>query len=90
MADAHGDLVTYSTKMDLILEQLASINARLDSHDTRLAKLEQAWVGPSASTMGGLGVGNLGVNEGGLVAGLGSRIEDDGIDGFISRHPRRR
>jgi hypothetical protein len=90
MADAHGDLVTYSTKMDLILEQLASINARLDSHDTRLAKLEQAWVGPSASTMGGLGIGNLGVNEGGLVAGLGSRIEDDGIDGFISRHPRRR
>jgi hypothetical protein len=47
MVGAHDDLVTYSAKMDLILEQLAAINARLDSHDTRLAKLKHAWVSPS-------------------------------------------
>jgi hypothetical protein len=47
MAGAHDDLVTYSAKMDLILEQLAAINARFDSHDTRLAKLKHAWVSPS-------------------------------------------
>jgi hypothetical protein len=76
MADAHGDLVTYSAKMDLILEQLVAINAHLDSHDARLTKLEQAWVGPSASTAGGLG------------AGGGSRIEDDGIDGLQPEAPK--
>jgi hypothetical protein len=74
MASAHDDLVTYSAKMDLILAQLATINARLDSHDARLAKLEQAWVSPSAST-----VGCLGASEGGLGAGGGGRVEDDGL-----------
>jgi hypothetical protein len=74
MASAHDDLVTYSAKMDLILAQLATINARLDSHDARLAKLEQAWVSPSAST-----AGCLGASEGGLGAGGGGRVEDDGL-----------
>jgi hypothetical protein len=76
MAGAHGDLVTCSTKMDLILEQLAAINARLDSHDARLAKLEQAWVSPSASTAGCLG------------AGGGGRVEDDGVNGLQPNTPR--
>jgi hypothetical protein len=62
--------------MDLILEQLAAINARLDSHDARLAKLEQAWVSPSASTVGCLG------------AGGGGRIEDDGVNGLQPNTPR--
>jgi hypothetical protein len=74
MASAHDDLVTYSAKMDLILTQLATINARLDSHDARLAKLEQAWVSPSAST-----AGCLGASEGSLGAGEGGRVEDDGL-----------
>ena len=74
MASAHDDLVTYSAKMDLILAQLTTINARLDSHDARLAKLEQAWVSPSAST-----AGCLGASEGGLGAGGGGRVEDDGL-----------
>jgi hypothetical protein len=77
MASSHDDLVTYSAKMDLILEQLAAINARLDSHDARLAKLEQAWVSPSAST-----AGCLDASEGGLGAGGGGRVEDDGVDGL--------
>jgi hypothetical protein len=74
MAGVHDDLVTYSAKMDLILEQLATINARLDFHDARLAKLEQAWVGHSASIAGGLGAGE--------------RIEDDGVDGLQPDAPR--
>jgi hypothetical protein len=81
MAGAHNDLVTYSAKMDLILEQLVAINARLDSHDARLAKLEQAWVSPSASTTGCLGAGNLGASKGG-------RVEDDGVDGLQPDTPR--
>jgi hypothetical protein len=88
MAGAHDDLVTYSTKMDLILEKLAAINSRLDSHDARLAKLEQAWVSPSASTAGCLGVGNLGASEGGLGAGEGGQVEDDGVDGLQPDTPR--
>jgi hypothetical protein len=74
MASAHDDLVTYSAKMDLILAQLATINARLDSHDARLTKLEQAWVSPSAST-----AGCLGASEGGQGAGGGGQVEDDGL-----------
>jgi hypothetical protein len=87
MAGAHDDLVTYSAKMDLILEQLAAINAGLDSHDARLAKLEQAWVSPSASTAGCLGASNLGASEGGLDAGGGGRVEDDGVDGLHPNTP---
>jgi hypothetical protein len=79
LAGAHDDLVTYSAKMDLILEQLATINARLDSHDARLAKLEQAWVSPSAST-----AGCLGASEGG-----GGRVEDDGVNGLQPNTPRK-
>jgi hypothetical protein len=88
MAGAHDDLVTYSAKMDLILEQLAAINACLDFHDARLAKLEQAWVGPTASIVGGMGAGNLGASEGGLSAGGGGRIEDDGVDVLQRGAPR--
>jgi hypothetical protein len=83
MAGAHDDLVTYSAKMDLILEQLAAINARLDSHDARLAKLEQAWVSPSTST-----AGCLGASEGGLGTGGGGRVEDDGVNGLQPNTPR--
>jgi hypothetical protein len=83
MVGAHNDLVTYSAKMDLILEQLAAINASLDSHDARLAKLEQAWVSPSAST-----AGCLGASEGGLGAGGGGRVEDDGVNGLQPNTPR--
>jgi hypothetical protein len=74
MASAHDDLVTYFAKMDLILAQLATVNARLDSHDARLAKLEQAWVSPSAST-----AGCLGASEGGLGTGIGGWVKDDGL-----------
>jgi hypothetical protein len=81
MASAHDDLVTYSAKMDLILEQLTAINACLDSHDARLAKLEQAWVSPSSST-----AGCLDASEGGL--GTGGRVEDDGVDGLQPDTPR--
>jgi hypothetical protein len=83
MAGTHDDLVTYSAKVDHILEQLAAINARLDSHDARLAKLEQAWVNPSASTAGCLGAGNLGASEGG-------RVKDDGVDELQPDTPRER
>jgi hypothetical protein len=88
MAGAHDDHVTYSAKMDLVLEQLVAINACLDSHDACPAKLEQAWVSPFASTTGCLGTGNLGASEGGLGAGGGGRVEDDGVDGLQPDTPR--
>jgi hypothetical protein len=83
MSGAADDLGTLSDveKPDRILAQLQSINNRLDSHDNRLAKLEQARVGSSASTTGGLGAGNVGTSdEGGLgtiEGGLG--VSDGGL-----------
>jgi hypothetical protein len=87
----HDDVETLyvAEKLDRILAQLQTINNRLDSHDARLAKLQQAWVGSSAATTGGLGAGSVGMSgEGGLGAGRGGHMGSGAVALEEANEPR--